>query len=141
MNYIYADFNGWLGALDDDDFDFIDLTGYGTIHSLNSLGIRLKEGMKFIFYETNDIEVLAEVVFDRTTPSLISKEGRWLAKYKAGTVKDCSFSESANFNIHPCFNCRADFKPLWNKIGQNYNERCTNCGTPIGYPLLAPEKE
>ena len=98
--------------------------------------------MKFIFYEPNDIEVLAEVVFDRTTPSLISKEGRWLAKYKAGTVKDCSFSsESAIFSTHPCFNCRTDFKPLLNKIGQHYNELCTNCGTSIVYPLLAPEKE
>lgn len=72
MDYIYADFNGITRLLDDDDFEYLDLTGYGTHQSLNSLQIKLKEGMEFIFYEPEDIEVVAKVLFDGTAESKIT---------------------------------------------------------------------
>ncbi len=136
MDYIYADFNGITQLQNDDNFDYLDLTGYGTLKSLNSLQIKLKEGMKFIFFEPDDIEVVAEVVFDRTLGSLISNRGRWLAKFKYGTIRDCKKLDS--FETHPCFKCRTDFNPYLNKVGQNYNEICPICGTSIVYPLSEP---
>ncbi len=49
MNYIFADFNGVVYLPDDSEFEYIDLTGYGTIISLNSQQVKLEEGMEFFF--------------------------------------------------------------------------------------------
>lgn len=136
MDYIYADFNGITGFLGDSDFEYLDLTGYGTLQSLNSLQIKLKEGMEFIFYEPGDIEVVAEVLFDRTTESKITTKGRWLARFKKGTIKECEKLD--HFETHPCFNCREDFIPYLKKVGQQYKEICPKCGTSIVYPLTEP---
>ena len=140
MNYIYADFNSIMMSSENYDYECLELTGYGTIQSLNYLQIKLKEGMKFIFYEPEDIEVEAEVYFDRTTRSIISTEGRWLAKFKKGTIRECKKIQNWN-EPHPCFKCREDFKPFLKKVGQNYKENCPNCGTSIIYPLIEPWKE
>jgi hypothetical protein len=137
MDYIYADFNGIISLKDKDEYEYLELEGYGTIKSLNSLQVRLEEGMKFIFYEPEDIEVVAEVYFDRTTPSIISSEGRWLAKFKKGTIRDCNKVENWD-EPHPCFNCREDLKPYLKKVGQNYKEKCPKCGTSVCFPLFEP---
>ena len=136
MDYIYADFNGITRLLEDDDFEYLDLTGYGTLQSLNSLRIKLKEGMGFIFYEPGDIEVVAEVLFDRTAESKITTKGRWLARFKKGTIRECKKLDK--FETHPCFNCREDFVPYLKKVGQDYKEICPKCGTSIVYPLTEP---
>jgi len=136
MDYIYADFNGITSLQDDDDFECLDLTGYGTLQSLNSLRIKLKEGMEFIFYEPGDIEVVAKVFFDRKLKSKITTKGRWLARFKKGTIRECQKLDM--FETHPCFNCRTDFIPHLKKVGQHYNEICPICGTSIVYPLSEP---
>jgi hypothetical protein len=136
MDYIYADFNGITSLLEDDDFECLDLTGYGTLQSLNSLQIKLKEGMEFIFYDPGEVEVVAEVFFDRTTESQITTKGRWLARFKKGTIKDCKKLDQ--FETHPCFNCREDFVPYLKKVGRRYKEICPKCGTSIVYPLTEP---
>jgi len=137
MNYIYADFNGCIGLPDDEGYTYMEITGFGTIKSLNTLQIKLKEGMRLIFYDPEDIEVEAEVYFDRTTPSIISSEGRWLAKFKDKDIKSCNKVEDWNAP-HPCFHCREDFNPHLKKLGSNYHTNCPNCGTSVAYALSEP---
>ena len=134
MYYIYADFNRIISSFDD-DLEYLDMTGYGTLQSLNSLQIKLKEEAKFIFYEPGDIEVIAEVFFDRTSGSKITAKGRWLARFKKGTIRSVILDK---FDTHPCFNCREDFILYLKKIGKNYNEICPKCGTSIVYSLIEP---
>lgn len=139
MNYIYADFNSAAKCLNDPTFDCLDLTGYGTLMSLNNQKIILKEGEKYIFYEPGDIEAEGEVFFDRKIPSLFSKEGSWFAKIKSEDIKETK--NSFDYDLLPCIKCGKDMEPTFLIKGRHYKEICPNCGTPITYALSSPNAD
>lgn len=129
MEYIHADFNSCFST-DDPKYDFIDLTGFGTIRDLNFFQIKLKDGMKFIFYEPEDIEVIGEVFFDTTHPSLFSNKGRWLSKFEKNTITQSQKKYNSN-TIFPCFKCRNDLNAYFKKSGRNFKMTCPDCGESI----------
>lgn len=137
MVYIYVDFNSIEECVSDPAFDCLDLTGYGTIRSLNNQKILLKEGDRYIFFESNDIEVEGEVYFERNIPSLFSPKGKWFAKVRSEEIRESREILSAS-GIFPCFVCGKDLNPTFLEKGRSYNEKCPFCNTPVTYALSDP---
>jgi hypothetical protein len=137
MIYIYADFNSCIKCLSDPIYECINLTSYGTLKSLNTQKIFLKEGSKYIFFEPQDIEVEGEVYFERKIPSIISNEGTWFAKIFKEEIKE-SKRVMDDFDIFPCFKCGFDMNIIFKEKGRQYNEICPMCNTPITYVLSNP---
>ena len=136
---VYADFNGVDGVTGEPAMCHLLLTGYGTIASLNNQQIRLREGMRLIFFTPNDIEVEGDVFFDRENPGKFSAVGQWKAKYNQDEVRDSIVGEEGDPLKHLCFDCRLDLKDYLKTVGQSYAETCPNCGTDVMYPLLPPD--
>ena len=136
---VYADFNGVDGVTGEPAMACLLLTGYGTIASLNNQQIRLREGMRLIFFTPSDIEVEGDVFFDRENPGKFSAVGQWKAKYNQDEVRDSIVADEGDPLKHLCFDCRLDIKDYLNTVGQSYAETCPNCGTDVMYPLLPPE--
>jgi hypothetical protein len=136
MKYIYADFNNIGKCYSDPAFDCLDLNGYGTLLSLNSQKILLREGDKYIFFEANDIEVEGEVYFERNISSIFSNSGKWFAKISREEIRETK--EILLTDKFPCFNCGFDMNPTLIEKGRNFNEKCPHCATPITFALSDP---
>ena len=134
---IYADFNGIIRFPSESEYEYLDLCGYGTIGDLNRFKIKLREGLCLTFFEPNDIEVDATVHFIQSESDKYNPDGKWLAKYKASSIR--SSENKSDYNIPQlCFKCEYNFDSLHKIYGRQYNEICPKCGTSIMYPLMPP---
>jgi len=134
---IYADFNGVREFPNDNDYEYIDLCGYGTIGDLSHYEIKLSHGMELTFYEPGDVEVDATVVFISSKIDQHNPHGKWFGKFTKGSIR--VNDDSSEYDIpQSCFNCKQDLKDYLKEVGQQYKEVCPNCSTSIMYPLLPP---
>ena len=133
---IYADFNG-IDQKDDSSGECdMDLTGYGTLASLSTQQIKLREGMILQFFDDDGTTVKGTVYFD---PKKITYNcSGWFARFHDD---DISYDgpQEFDFQMHLCFSCRHNIKKYIESVGQNFTGTCPHCGTPIMYPLLPPE--
>lgn len=135
LQKIYADFNN-LEHFENDDFVYLNLTGYGTLASLSNNQIRLAEGMKLHFYDDCGTAVIADVFF---YGNLINNHcSGWFAKFRNEDI----FYEPVvehDFLIHLCSRCRRNiYLDLDQTIGRQYKGACIHCGELIMTPLLPP---
>jgi hypothetical protein len=132
---IYADFNSIEGISDNEAT--LDLTGYGSLASLSRAKIQLREGMKLLLCEPNDVEVEGTTLFDISLKDPAGRTGRWLVKIDPRLIRDSQYTE-ANPKSHPCFTCRTELYEHLRTFGWNYNDFCPHCGASIMLPLAPP---
>lgn len=132
---VYADFNGLEVCSSAENDLCLDLTGYGTLASLSSYGIRLQQGQEITLADQDGLRVRAKVYFDKGRVSRNSSG--WYAKFKKDELTEGAPAQH-DFDTHLCFTCRKNLKPHLEKVGQNFAEECPFCGTSIMFPLLPP---
>jgi len=134
---IYADFNGVEPCGTDGDELCLDLTGFGTLASLCRHSVKLHRGLCLTFSDFDGLVVTAAVDFDssRVGPN----SAGWYAKFRKADLREEEAVTDYDFNDHPCFKCRINLKPHFAKVGQQFHDRCPNCGTPVLFPLSAPD--
>jgi hypothetical protein len=133
---IYADFNGLEDCSPADGYVCLDLTGYGTLASLSLQQLRLRVGQHLTLCDPDGLQVAAEIAFDATRVS--ERCSGWFGRFKRSDIK-VGPSLEHNYSVHTCFKCRRNLKPYLGQVGQNFNEICPHCGTPVMFPLLPPE--
>lgn len=134
---VFVDFNGF-GNIEDDNFSFLDLCGYGTIASLSNQMIRLEVGMELVLFAPGDIEVDAVIEFYTEIKDKFNLGGKWFGKFEKGAIRASKTAEDQYDYSHFCFNCRLELSEFLDEIGRQYSENCPNCNTPIMFPLLPP---
>jgi hypothetical protein len=132
---IYADFNGMEDSGTSPDDVLLDLTGYGTLASLNLHQVRLRVGQHLVLCDPDGLQVVGEVGFDLSRRS--SRRSGWFAKFQRHSIQEGTPLEH-DFAKHLCFKCRLNLKPHLEKVGRQFNENCPQCGTPVMFPLLPP---
>jgi hypothetical protein len=135
---VYADFNaieypsgGGVDAV-------IALTGYGTLASLARQRLWLREGMKLMLYEPNDIECEGVAHFDKARIDPAGRLGEWVAHVNHTLVK-ANTTETHEPSTHPCSGCGEDLNAFFRISGRSYSERCPLCNTSVMAPLAHPE--
>ena len=136
---IYADFNGITGFPNDEN-EYLDICGYGTLASLSRHKVRLEEGMAITFFEPGDLEMDATVHFFPDIVDAHNPHGKWFAKL-VGMQRDNHADEREPNIPHVCFNCRNNLAQTFKEKGRQYKELCSVCDTPVMYPLLPPEND
>ncbi len=112
------------------------LTCYGTLRDLSRQQIRLKQGLELTFC-MEDIEVDSRVVYQ---PGRNGTRGYWSAPYESADVRELpAMPPPDTDNSYPCFACRQDLHPYFEKHGFNQNTCCPFCGTSIMTPVLPPD--
>ena len=132
---IYADFNGMALCSQSTDDYCLDLTGYGTLASLSSSGIKLSRGLVLAFSDPDGLTVVAPVDFDEQRVS--TRSSGWYAKFKKTEVRE-EESLVHDYNKHQCFSCLKDIKTYLDEVGRQFREFCPHCGTSVMCPLLPP---
>ena len=134
---IYADFNS-LEASDVGGFDSrVGLTGYGSIASLSTQGIRLTEGMNLIVCEPSDIEAEGIAHFDSCVVDPAGRQGEWFVLVNREEIRDTDRILNS-VKEHLCLGCRKDLFTYLNEGSRLYREICPYCGTSIMAPLAPP---
>lgn len=133
---IYADFNSIEHHSENEAT--LDLTGYGSLASLSREKIQLREGIKLLLCEPDDIEVEGTTFFDTSHKDPAGRTGRWLVRINPKLIRDSQYTET-NPESHPCFTCRKELSDYLKGVGQRYNEFCPYCGTSIILPLAPPK--
>ena len=135
--FVYADFNSieryTFGGYD----SRVGMTGYGSIASLSTQRIKLREGMDLIVYEPLDIEATGVAHFDLNCSDPAGRIGMWFVLVNNKDIRDSKYSSEAG-GTHLCFGCRYDLKEHLDKSGRRYQEKCPRCGTEIMTPLSPP---
>ena len=131
---VYADFNAIEYLTEEHLTATISLTGYGTLSSLASQKLRLREGMKVLVYEPNDIECEATVHFDECRQDPAGRTGEWIAQIEPKDIRDSLEQEQPELNF-PCIVCSSVFT----QTVRNYRETCTGCGASVMEPLAPPK--
>jgi len=136
---VYADFNGLLEAVSRVGVPEVEMpiTGYGTLRSLASQGIRLAEGMSLLLYEPNDIQCEAVVHFDAALLDPAGRTGAWVAVFDPANIQDFSIPEPDT--AHPCLSCAADLSKHLRIHGSACAEVCPNCGASVMEPMSPPD--
>lgn len=132
---IYADFNGVEENDSDSNMLYLNLTGYGTLASLSSHQIVLKEGQSLELADPDGLSVRAIIFFDKERIS--ENCSGWFAKFPKSDMLE---GEKLNheYDIHLCFKCRKNMKPHLDGVGRQFSEACPFCGTSVMYPLSSP---
>lgn len=133
---IYADFNSLEGTSTLTDEVYLDLTGYGTLASLSLHQVRLRVGQHLMLCDPDGLQVRGEIGFDPSRQA--SHFSGWFARFKRGDIQE-GVPLKHDYATHLCFKCRLNLKPYLDKVGQQFDESCPRCGTPIMFPLLPPD--
>jgi hypothetical protein len=132
---IYADFNGVVEYSSASNILCINLTGYGTLASISSHQIVLKEGQFLELTDPGGLSVSAEVFFDKER---VSKNcSGWFAKFSKSDMTEGEELEH-DYDTHLCFKCRENMKQHLDKVGRQFSELCPFCGTSVMYSLSSP---
>lgn len=131
---VYADFNAIERAADDHALVPLPLTGYGTLSSLATQGLRLSEGLEVLLYEPEDIECEAVVHFDSSRKGPAGHTGEWVALVLPSSIRKCAITQSPPQDF-PCLICGA----LFDQKVRSYREVCSNCGASVMEPMAPPK--
>jgi hypothetical protein len=134
---VYADFNAIEYFSKETSIAELRLTGYGTIGSLARQNLRLKEGMKVLLFEPNDIECEAVIHFDALRRDPAGRLGEWVARLDHSTIRDSKEPDQESLDF-PCIVCGHVF--VWNSPStlRNYREKCSTCGSSVMAPMAPP---
>ena len=132
---VYADFNA-IEYSGDASIAEMPLTGFGTLASLASQGVRLHEGMSLVLFEPDDIECAATVHFDRSRTDPAGRQGEWVARFDHRTVRDFPQTGEGVPLQHPCIVCGVPF--FGERRARAYTDVCVNCGASVMEPMLPP---
>lgn len=132
---IYADFNGLEDSPASPGEARLDLTGYGTLASLSQHQLRLRNGQRLMLCDPDGLQVMGEIGFDPSRRS--PRSSGWFARFQRRDIRQGEPLEH-DYAPHLCFKCRLNLKPHLEKVGQQFDESCPNCGTPVMFPLLPP---
>jgi hypothetical protein len=137
--HVYADFNALPGAARRAGVQTVamEITGYGTLQSLASQGIRLAEGMLLLLYEPNDIQCEAVAHFDKELLDPAGRVGAWVGVLDPSNVKDSAVPEPSS-GAHPCISCGFDLSAHLLAHGRKYAEHCPRCGASVMEPMAPP---
>ena len=130
---VYADFNAIEHGSSQTELATIPLTGYGTLSSLASQGLRLSEGMQVLIYEPEDIECEAVVHFDRSRTDPAGRQGEWVALVRPTEIRASSLTQEPSRNF-PCLSCGE----LFTQANRSYREVCSGCGLSVMQSMGPP---
>jgi hypothetical protein len=134
---IYADFNAIEYPAEEPSVAELPLTGYGTLSSLARQNLRLKEGMRVLIFEPNDIECEATVHFDTSRQDPAGRTGEWVARIEHRSIRSSAEPEEAGMDF-PCIVCGSKFESASSVGTRNYQEKCARCGASVMEPLAPP---
>jgi hypothetical protein len=133
---IYADFNSLESCHRYQKLSCLDLTGYGTLASLNLYQLSLKIGEELLLVDPSGLFVQGQAFFDKDRVSKTCSG--WFAKFERSAIAE-GVAPQYDYSTHLCFNCRSNIKPYLDKVGRNFREECPFCGTSVMFALLPPK--
>lgn len=139
---VYADFNAMMKAAKRVGLPEVEMaiTGYGTLQSLASQGVRLAEGMPLLLFEPNDIQCTATAHFDDRLVDPAGRVGAWVAVLDPSKIHDSQLSAPSDVS-HPCISCGFEFTKYLQVHCRHYEEHCPECGASIMEPMAPPRRE
>jgi hypothetical protein len=132
---IYADFNSFERIKEDEAT--LDLTGRGSLASLSQAKIQLREGMKLLLCEPDDIEVEGVAFFDASLKNPAGNMGRWLVRIDPKLIRDSQYIDADPVSF-PCFTCQKELSDHLKKVGWDFKNLCPYCNASLMLPLAPP---